>query len=178
MEKEIGVLYVGGDDSNHAGTSKGEIIVSTFSFLREDSIVNRFKNTRDYQSTVKWLNNENRDYRYSALTSEKYRHSSQNLVEVIPKMVTKYLLEEKLHPGKLNIYLDGRLERGAKQAIRDFLFEYTCIEKIVVDNFIKKNLNKKGRIEKHPLCPAVVYHADVLAPFKHSIHFIPRFNKL
>ena len=51
-----GVLYIGADDSNHAGTNvKGEIVVATFSRLHEDSVVQEFPNRRDSYSTEKWL---------------------------------------------------------------------------------------------------------------------------
>ena len=39
-------LYVGLDDSNHAGTSKGEIIVAVFSPIHEDSLVKGWGNGR------------------------------------------------------------------------------------------------------------------------------------
>jgi len=35
-EKEV--LYVGGDDSNHAGDSKGEIIAATFSTIQKTKL--------------------------------------------------------------------------------------------------------------------------------------------
>jgi len=163
MSSKRGILYVGGDDSNHAGTAKGEIMVGTFSFLKEDSIVQNFKNRRDYQKTLRWLENPSRDYRLTALVLEKYRHSSQNLVEIIPKLTEKYILNKKLNIEQINIYLDGRLNRGSRNQIRNFFRERLGIEKVVVDNFLKKNKNKNGKVEKHPFCPPLVYHADVLA---------------
>lgn len=167
MFKEVDLLIVGGDDSNHAGTAKGEIIVSTFSMDPQDSIVRRFKNGRDYEETQRWLNEPTSDFIYTTLLAERYRHSSQNLVETIPKMTEIYLLENKMIPKTLKMYLDGRLERGARQIIRDEIRKLG-VEKVVVDNFTKKNKNEEGNMEKRPCCPKVVYHADVLANYLNS----------
>jgi len=41
-ELENAFLYVGLDDSNHAGTNTGEIIVASFSFFHEDGIVRKY----------------------------------------------------------------------------------------------------------------------------------------
>ena len=161
--KEIETLIVGGDDSNHAGTAKGEIIVATFSFLQEDSIVKSFPNTRNYPETLKWLDSTSRDYRYSLLTSEKYRHSDQNLVAIVPILIRGYMEENEIYSKCLKVFLDGRLQKGSRKIITDEFLGNFGIESIVVDNFIKKNTLAKNHFEKHPRCPAVVYHADVLA---------------
>ena len=175
MEKEGAILYVGGDDSNHAGTSKGEIIVSTFSFLKKDSLIQNFKNRRDYQKSFEWLKDPNRDYIYTAVTDEKYRHSSQNLIEVVPKLIEKYLFKNGLFVKQINIYLDGRLDRGSKNLLRNYFIGKNGIEKVVVDNFIKKTKNSKGRKSKHPFCPPLVYHADVIANY---LNFTPSYLEL
>ena len=39
-------VYIGIDDSNHAGTAKGEVIAAVFSFLPEDRIVRQWPNKR------------------------------------------------------------------------------------------------------------------------------------
>ncbi len=39
-------VYIGIDDSNHAGTAKGEVIAAGFSFLPEDRIVRQWPNKR------------------------------------------------------------------------------------------------------------------------------------
>ena len=161
--KEIETLIVGGDDSNHAGTAKGEIIVATFSFLQEDSIVKSFPNTRNYPETLKWLDSTSRDYRYSLLTSEKYRHSDQNLVAIVPILIRGYMEENEIYAKCLKVFLDGRLQKGSRKIITDEFLGNFGIESIVVDNFIKKNTFAKNNFEKHPRCPAVVYHADALA---------------
>ena len=162
-KKRVERLVVGADDSNHAGTSKGEIIVATFSFLPEDALVKRFPNVRDCEETEFWLKSPNRDYRYALLTARGYRHGNQNLIEVVPFLIKGYLNEQDFDVKNLSIFLDGRLVRGNRGKMREVLFGFRGIESVVVDNFIKKKLTSKGRIEKHPECPAVVYHADVLA---------------
>ncbi len=161
--KEVERLIVGADDSNHAGTSKGEIIVATFSFLTEDSIVRRFPNVRDFESTEFWLSSPNRDYRYALLTAERYRHSSQNLVEVVPLLLKEYLDERDLMVKNLKIFLDGRLAMSNRRRMREEFLKFRGIEGVVVDNFTKKKPTPTGKTEKHPQCPAVVYHADILA---------------
>ncbi|MEK6741922.1 MAG: hypothetical protein AABX91_01645 [Nanoarchaeota archaeon] len=162
MEKRE-CLYVGADDSNHAGDTKGEIIVATFSFDRNDSLVRNFPNTRDLKAVAEWLKLPERDYLFSLLTSDSYRHSGQNLIEVIPYLVDFYLDKNSVQVGNLNVYLDGRLDGGARDHIKKHFMEKHGIENVVVDNFIKKTKNTKGRIEKHPHCPTLVYNADVIA---------------
>ena len=166
--KNLKVLGVGGDDSNHAGDSKGEIIVATFSSLNEDTIVRNFPNSRDYQKTTKWLDSPYRDFRFTMLMAEQYRHSSQNLVDILPLLINSYINESNLELRKLKIYLDGRLERGGRDVFRRHFSDKCGIENIVVDNFIKKNKNKKGHTAKRPHCPELVYHADVLANMLYS----------
>lgn len=168
----VDILYIGGDNSNHAGTTKGEIIVSTFSFLKKDSLVKRFKNRRNYSLTKEWLINPKRDYRLTALLSEKYRHSNQNLAEIVPKMIEGYLVEEDISPKQVEIYLDGFLKNSSKMQVKKAIKERLGIEKVLVENFIKKNKNSKGTIEKRPTCPALVYHADVLANYFNKLPFL------
>ena len=169
---KINTLYVGGDDSNHAGTSKGEIIVSTFSILEEDSIIKKFKNKRSYSLTKSWLENQSRDYRLTALVADKYRHSNQNLAEIVPLMIEGYLVEENIFPEKLNIYLDGFLKNSSANHVKKAIKERLGIEKIIVQGFTKKNKNSEGNVEKRPNCPTLVYHADVLANYFNTLSFL------
>ncbi len=158
------MLSVGADDSNHAALSpKYELNVTPFSTVYEDSLVKPFPNTRDYESTRKWIADPRRDFRFGILTKEKYSHTSNNLVVVIPKIILLYLDEKDLSPETLKIYFDGRIDQGSRANIRDFFVGKRGIERVVVDNFIKKRRGPRGEIIKRPNCPAVVYHADVLA---------------
>jgi hypothetical protein len=163
MSKEVETLVVGLDDSNHAGISKGEIVAATFSLVKEDGIVRDFPNSRSKSGLEKWLSSESRDYRFDILNAEIYRHSNQNLVSCAPELIKKYLEDESLFPKELKVYLDGRLERGLRDYLRQQFFGFHGIERVIVDNFIKKRTNSQGRISKRPHCPAVVYYADILA---------------
>lgn len=157
------VLYVGADDSNHAGTTKGEIIVATFSFDHADSIVKDFPNTRDARAAGAWLTQPEHDYRFTILTAEEYRHSSQNLVKVVPRLVDEYLVQGAPSIRGLNLYFDGRLDSGARQHLKDYFTGRHGIEHVIVDGFIKKIPNGKGKQEKHPHCPPLVYFADIIS---------------
>lgn len=163
MAGEKGVLYVGGDDSNHAGDSKGEIIVATYSFDISDSRVKNFPNVRNWQKTRRWLESPDRDFGFAVLTLDQYRHSGDNLIRILPFLIEAYILEECQDLKRLNIYLDGRLRKDSRRKFREHFLGRHGIENVVVDNFIKKSRNRKGHIEKHPRCPSLVYHADVLA---------------
>src|SRR3989344_9655229 len=166
MEKED-CLYVGGDDSNHAGTSKGEIIVATFSSNQQDSVVRDFKNVRDRLGLEDWISRDDIDYRFTLLTSERFRHSSQNLVFAIPSLIRAYLDQTSQSFRNLKVYLDGPMSQGVRDYIRNYFVGKYGIENVVVDNFIKKHqknfVGKKRRVEKHQRCPPLVYYADVLA---------------
>ncbi|MEK6906035.1 MAG: hypothetical protein AABW81_00245 [Nanoarchaeota archaeon] len=157
------VLIVGGDDSNHAGDKVGEVIVAIFSHNYEDSIVKRnLKFSRGYlEKTINWVNSDRRDYRFTLLTEDKYRHSSANLVYVVPKLISNYLEDTNENPEVLKIYLDGFLSSHGKIHIKK---NFPGINRMVVDNFIKKR-KENGKFSKKLECPLVVYHADILAHF-------------
>jgi len=158
------VLAVGGDDSNHSAQNpKYEINLAAFSTIPDDSIVRPFPNTRNYDASRKWIGSEQRDFRFAILTKENYAHSSNNLVVVIPKIIQLYLEQTDLFPETLKIYLDGRIDGGDRNHIRGLFIGKRGIERVVVDNFIKKRHGGHGETIKRPNCPAVVYHADVLA---------------
>jgi hypothetical protein len=154
------VLYVGADDSNHAGTTKGEIIVAMFSLLYRDSIVKDFQNRRDYQEVARWLEKEERDCRFTICTAEQYRHSSQNLPNVVPTLVKNYLETSGKDINRLCVYLDGGLALRHKEAMRRKLRRISGIKSVVVDNFIKKNTSEGEFKRKGYHCPKLVWVAD------------------
>ncbi|MEM4605415.1 MAG: hypothetical protein QW103_00025 [Candidatus Pacearchaeota archaeon] len=154
MERDI--LWCGADDSNHAGSVKGEFIVVTFSILKEDSIVKEFPNHRERYETNLWLQNLNRDYRFTLLTNEEYRHKGDNVAKISPFMVVYYLREKKERYKQINLYLDGWLKADTKRLIREIILK-EGIEKVVVDNFTKKGVKK---FQKRHNCPELVYRAD------------------
>lgn len=155
-------LYVGTDDSNHAGTAiEGEIALATFSLRHEDSIVLNFKNARDYESALTWMEEYNppmRDFRFTVLLEDKWRHSSTNLIDVSPLLVRAYLKDNpSLKVDTLKLYVDGYMSSRDKRYLRH---EFRDIPHFVVDNFIKKRKNGDGRTSKRPRCPTVLYMAD------------------
>ncbi len=158
------VLLIGADDSNHAGVNKqGEINTIVASFLKEDGIVSNFPNRRDFEETKKWLKNTERDYRFTLLFGESYRHSSSNLIYSVPLLIEKFLEEKDLDVKTIKIFLDGPLKKGGREEIRNFFLGKRGIENVVVDNFIKKNKGDNGRTAKHMVCPPVLYYADVIS---------------
>ena len=161
--KKEEVLIVGLDDSNHAGISKAEIVAAVFSHFPEDSLIKSFPNHRNFSELEQGLGSPERDYRFCILTSEQYRHNSQNLVSVAPNLIKNYLEFEMIFPRELKIYFDGRLEKGGREYIRRIFSGYHGIERVIIDNFIKKNKLSSGAISKRMRCPSVVYFADVLS---------------
>lgn len=156
------VLYVGADDSNHAGDSRGEIILTTFSWIHEDSLVRGFKNRGNYREASQWLKCDGRDYRFTVCTSEEFRYSNQNLSIVAPYLIEDFLKTNKREFDKLCIYLDGRLSGVNKRELRESLADLCNSGNIVVDNFIKKQ-RVGGKIRRGYHCPKSVWVADILA---------------
>lgn len=156
------VLYVGLDDSNHAGCSKGEVVVSIFSLIHEDSLVRGWGNGRLISSKLEdFFENPERDFRFTLLTDERYRYSSQNLPQIAPNLINSYLKDFEGNIDTIKIYLDGVLKSHERKKLKQ---QFANISNLVVDNFIKKRRIKKGkRIVKGHYCPRVVYVADSLA---------------
>jgi len=145
------ILYVGLDDSNHAGDSSGEIIIATFSYQHEDSVVKPFKNSRRPSYAERWVKREGRDTRFTILTHEKVRHSSYNLPIVAPFLIFDFLSTAEEIPDHLKIYLDGRLEKKHKDLLReDFREDFP---NVVIDNFIKKKKEMKGEYQNAQSAP-------------------------
>jgi hypothetical protein len=172
------VLYVGADDSNHAGENvKGEIILATFSYNHADSLVRLHKNRRDQAATVDWIKTPGNYYLYTLLTEESYRRRGDNLPKILPFLVKRFLASNE-RPEALKLYLDGPLSWQDKDYLRE---EFKHIPKVVIANFIKKR-NINGVLHKRPICPNLVYIADNLAhgifpealeKILSSTHFVP-----
>jgi hypothetical protein len=171
--REIGVLYVGGDDSNHAGIwTQHELIVGTFSELHKDSIVEIFPRKRNIPLSLTWIGEMGRDYRVAQLTQNRYRHSSRNLVEILPEITCKYMEQKEIYPRSLKMYLDGRLDLMDKEYIKSFFIGKRGIEEVVVGNFSKrKRKGGRGRLITPRKVPPLVYHADGIA---HSLFKLSR----
>jgi len=159
-------LYVGGDDSNHAGDSTGEFIVACFSFNRDDSIVRPWPNTRNYSLFQAWMRSPERDYRFTVRKAEQYRKSGLNLPIVLPCLISDFL-ETTEDVEQVNVYLDGALNGDAKHQLREECLTFPGVKHVVIDNFLKKRqLDRRSArkcIQKRPLCPRLVYMADVVA---------------
>ena len=155
-------LYVGLDDSNHAGCSKGEIIVSVFSSIYEDSLVKHWGNGRVSSSKLEeFFSNPERDYRFTLLTDEKYRHNSQNLPQNASPLINSYLESLDREIDILKIYLDGNLKSHERNKLKE---QFTNVPNLVVDNFIKKKRTSRNKqIIKGHHCSRLVYIADSLA---------------
>ncbi len=184
-EKEtppLSVLYFGFDESNHAipNEKKGEIVVAPFSKDHDDSLVREWPNSRRNADLEKWLSVPGHDYRFTILTGEEYRYrsSAANLTEATQTLVT-YILTEPISPFSPTISLDvaciklyfdgGGFRKDQKNLLRGY-FNDLGIKDVVVDNFIKKNKNNQGKTRKCPICPRLVYLADILA---HSLGELP-----
>jgi len=155
-------LYVGMDDSNHAGEDiKGEINLAVFSFEHDDSIVRTFNNRRNYDLASQYMQNPRRDYRFTILTGERWRAGPLNLAYTAPLLINSFLREKsKLGIDSVKLYLDGYLDSKGRQYIRE---QFRHVPNFVVANFMKKRKNSNGRMCKGPRCPRVVYLADILA---------------
>ncbi|HJX50772.1 MAG TPA: hypothetical protein VJ438_04890 [Candidatus Nanoarchaeia archaeon] len=172
---EVNTLYFGFDESNHAGPDKkGEIISTVFSIGHEDSVVRRWPNVRRNPDLEKWLAESGHDYRFTILTGEEYRYqsSAKNLTEAAPNLVTSILTEPyspfsqkdiKMHIDCIKLYFDGGgFRKDQKDTLRDY-FRSLGLKDVVVDNFIKKSKNSRGKTCKGPRCPKLVYLSDVLS---------------
>jgi len=163
MEKR-GCLYVGGDDSNHAGDSKGEIDVATFSLDPTDSIV-QYLSYRSKEKLDAWLKLQNRDYRFAVLTAERYKHIGQNLGNTMPDLIEAYIRQKRLWTPYIKIYLDGDLEERTKEEMKEKLLSFWRgnPENLTIETFAKRGKKGKGGRGRKHHCPAVVYYADSLA---------------
>lgn len=132
---KISELYVGLDDSNHAGVNKkGEIEAAVFSTRQEDSLVRVFPNTRSPNSKQvspyrEWASQWGRDYRFTVLLREEYsfRDSSRNIVQVAPLLINRFMLEAEVIPHTLKIYIDGGLDSEGKKHLRE---QFSHIERM------------------------------------------------
>jgi len=172
-------LYVGGDDSNHAGELqvKEEITVAVFSLLHEDSVVRQFTERNGHSFFESWIQNQNRDYRVTSRKAEHYRHSGTDLPIIIPCLIQDFLAEynSQSHGNpkieQINIYLDGILNAELKRALKEDVFHISGIENIVVNNFIKRwAVEKNSGSRKHASrkihrCPELVYMAHLHANY-------------
>ncbi|MGC9309514.1 MAG: hypothetical protein ACP5D2_02345 [Candidatus Nanoarchaeia archaeon] len=161
MDEVPDTLYIGGDESNHAGDrKKGEIIVATFSYNESDTEVRQYPSNRKREQVEKWLSRKGRDYWFTIRAGDQYRHNSQNLPLVIPHVIGYYLrnvhlLNYNCLPKNIHIGLDGELKRDNRDYLQDVLSELINGE-IIIRNFVKKK-GKRNNMSQ------LVHAADVKA---------------
>ena len=145
-------LYVGLDDSNHAGKRKGEIVVATFSFAYEDSIVQSFGKRSHHGEVDDWLSLPGRNYNFTLLSGRKFKHRHNNLPHAAKVLVPEFLDELNPKPNKLELFFDGEL---INYQICELKRDFSYIREVKITNFVKE----KGCHN----CPKLVYIADSLA---------------
>lgn len=148
-------LIVGLDDSNHAGTSKGDILVATFSTFGKDSEEIRFGNHRDYQALEKWLTNDLQvvDYRFGIILNPDLRKFQPLLPFVAPYLINSFLSSYGGNIQILEVNIDGLANSSHKNYLKSYFKDK--FERVIIANFIKTH-------NVHH-CPKVVYMADILA---------------
>ena len=68
-----------------------------------------------------------------------------------------------LDVDSIKLYFDGGGFRKDKKDIIRNHFKDLGLNEVVIDNFIKKSRNRGGNTRKCPICPRLVYLADILA---------------
>lgn len=118
------ILYVGLDDSNHAGKRKGEIITAVFSHIYEDSLKTHFPRERKIEEDIQsknWIGKKRkRDFRFTILTHNISSKNSYNLFLVAPYLIQNYL--EKIYPpdlDKIEIYFDGKMMKSWEEMLQE-----------------------------------------------------------
>ncbi len=150
-------LYVGFDDSNHAGKREGYVIAATFSFNQEDSIVKKFPKRKDSFALRGWLGDpiETRDFRFCILDNDILRFLHQVIPLTIPSLIGAYRDSFSLDDvDKIKIGIDGTLTGRQKKYIQSQLYQL-AVSDVVVENFVKT----RGV----PRCSRLVYMADTLS---------------
>lgn|SRR3989338_6483728 len=152
-------LYIGVDDSNHAGQNKkGEIILATFSYDSIDGKVQRQSTRRDPGKVSSWLEQPNHDYRFTILSDEDSRHRGYNVVLIAPLLIKAHLAELQHRVSRLSILCDGPIRKHHKRYIKTHFEEYD----INVEGFIKKS-HHNGKLQSSHIMPYVVAAADTWA---------------
>lgn len=170
IENTQTTLYVGADESNHGGDSRGEIVLTTFSTKREDGLVLPRQNRRDFPQTEKWLS-EGGDYRFTIVTYNpsdplhSYNpNKGYNLVLVAPLIVKQYILQKSASEKfeNLKMFFDGNMQGYQRRFVKS---DFPDFPNCVIDNFNKKHRNEQGKLCPRVECPRVVKEADSIANF-------------
>ena len=149
-------LYVGLDDSNHAGYKLGEVDVAVFSLIPEDGKT-KLSRRRDFSALFKWLNvSEKRDFRYCVLEGERFRHIYSNLPAVAPYIIDNFLATFRRQLRDISIYIDGVVKPEDEERIREHF--RSRFPNLTLEHFKKP----KKKVHK---CPVVLFRADALANY-------------
>ena len=104
-------LYVGLDDSNHAGKRKGEIAVATFSFDPEDAVIKNFGKRAHKGEADEWLRLLGREYKFTLLAGRKFKHQHNNLPFATKILVKRFLSDFDCDINGLELFINGELSR-------------------------------------------------------------------
>ena len=152
-------LYVGVDDSNHAGANKkGEVLVAIFSYDARAGYVNFQPSRRDVQKVHAFLSQPGNDYRFTILSDDESRHRGYNVALVAPLLLRHYLQDHE-PVREIVLACDGPLRGNQKRYLRDSFPE----REVHAEGFIKKVHRPNGKLQPGLHCPYVVVAADTLA---------------
>ena len=148
-------LYIGLDDSNHAGKVRGEIVTAVFSVYYRDSLEYLYGRRGDICDVNKAMLRRGRHSNFTILTSPEYHKTRSNLPVAAPLLILNFLegFRRTEELTRLEIGLDGKATEEDKEIIlRD-----------LPDRF-EANIKgyPKGGRKKHN-CPRTVYYADAIA---------------
>ncbi|MDP1728742.1 MAG: hypothetical protein Q8L27_00880 [archaeon] len=154
-ELEQKTLYVGLDNSNHAGKRIGEIIVATFSFNPNDSVIQNFGRGKKYEQVNYWFKDKSnpRDCRFGVLIDEKYNHIHQNIPIATPELVLSFLKFLNFTPQNLDLHIDGVIHSPDRKLLKDAF--QGVFQNIGIHNYIKH--------QKVHRCPMLVYAAHLVS---------------
>lgn len=145
-------LYIGFDDSNHAGHVKKEIIVGIFSSIPEDNVIQKFPKRRDFKKVRNWMKNHNRDYRFTTLDHDFYFRNNYNLPLTAIYLVEDYLksVKNKDFPTQISLNFDGLLKINWRKILESDFSDFG----LTIKNFKEKEKRN---------CPKLIYMADVFS---------------
>ena len=165
LNKDRTILTCSADESNHGNgewgvpedRKIGEVIVVTFSYFQTDISPQHFTKKRDYSFVDKWIEDSKRDYLFTLLIGPQYQAVYSNLPFAVPRVIDEYLRRKGVNPSELNIFLDGKINRGDKKRMANYFS--TRASRIKVDDFPKS---------KGIFCPTGVYVADAISHYLYT----------
>ena len=168
------ILYVGLDDSNHAGRTKGEIIVATFSLEHKNSVFKGFPNRRKRDKAKSFFQEQDNDYRFTILMHETVskRSSSLNLAVSTYPLIESYLEQTGLEIDKLKVYLDGQLGAETRIELRENL-RPLCVDTMVTNNIKKTPLRMNNLLYIADIQASNLFRDNTVAKLFRNDKFVP-----